>query len=123
MLVAVGAKLQRVCESDGSDADKLHLDYDQVTATLNVSLVDRKNAVFTSYKIHLSADWNRTQVDEKACQDAHFYPHSEYDIHLKNVWIQSLNGLDSFCFVANVIALFTRISPSDFIMSIVDFTD
>lgn len=90
LVLVVEAKqlnLQRVCERDGSDGDQLLLDYDELTARLSLRIGDKNNASFTSFKIHLLANWNQFEADEEACQDAHFLPHSDYDITFEKVTI------------------------------------
>lgn len=81
------ATLQWVCEGAAIDDNKLRLDYEEDAAIVNISLIDRSKQ-YTSYKIHLFADWNHQfETEELACQDAHLLPHTVYDISLENVCI------------------------------------
>nr|CAH0110203.1 unnamed protein product [Daphnia galeata] len=74
------SSLQRVCEKNKNLINQLNLDYDEVAATVNVSLLTKNDKLFTSYKIYLFADWNQS-TDTISCQDdSHLLSHTVYDI-------------------------------------------
>lgn len=90
LVVSVNAEsihFQRVCRHEEYGADKLQLRYDENSATIDFSLLDseRQNH-FTSYKVHLFADWSRLIEDGNSADcDAHLLFHSTYDITVGDV--------------------------------------
>lgn len=87
IIASVKAKLpslQRVCEKN-KNVSPLNLDYDEVTATVNVSLIKNSDELFTSYKIYLFADWNHSTDKISCTDDAYLISHTAYDITAENV--------------------------------------
>jgi len=87
IIASVKAKLpslERVCEKNKNNVSPLNLDYDEVAATVNVSLLSKSDELFT-YKIYLFADWHQS-TDTVSCKDdAHLLSHTVYDITAENV--------------------------------------
>lgn len=88
VLVVVNANVppfQQVCQKEVRDSGKLVLHFDEWTATVNVTLLNRLDSIF--YKLHLFADWG-PQTDELICNNhAHLLPHTEISISPETVRI------------------------------------
>jgi archaellum component FlaF (FlaF/FlaG flagellin family) len=87
IIASVKAKLpslERVCEKN-KNVSPLNLYYDEVTATVNVSLIKNSDELFTSYKIYLFADWNHSTDKISCTDDAYLISHTAYDITAENV--------------------------------------
>ena len=116
------ASLQRVCELAGNYNSNLQLNYDDVSAIVNVSLLD-KNKRYTSYKIHLFADWtHQFESEELGCQNAHLLPHTVYDITSENVCLNLLwIRIRMICYC--ILFIFSRSSSSVCDTFTADFID
>lgn len=76
---------QRVCRIEsvsGNPGDQIVLDYNERTATVDVTLLDKRPSV-SHYAIHLTAKWNNKfdrllPNDESVlCQDHYLLPHTD----------------------------------------------
>ncbi|XP_046654067.1 uncharacterized protein LOC124344546 [Daphnia pulicaria] len=110
IIASVKAKLpslQRVCEKN-KNVSPLNLDYDEVTATVNVSLIKNSDELFTSYKIYLFADWNHSTDKISCTDDAYLISHTAYDITAENYFLVSLRYVYSGFYRLTIVPWFNN---------------